>query len=78
VIGVPDRRLGELVWTYLAIRHDTAPAPSADELREFVARHIASYTVPERIELLAELPLNPVGKVDRHSLQELALAKRSG
>jgi non-ribosomal peptide synthetase component E (peptide arylation enzyme) len=32
--------------------------------------------VPERIEIVAELPLNPVGKVDRHALPEQALAER--
>jgi feruloyl-CoA synthase len=58
------------------LRHDAGPAPTADELKEFVAHHIASYEVPERIEIVAELPLNPVGKVDRHALQERAWAER--
>ena len=75
VIGVPDRRLGEIVWGYVALRHDAAPAPAADELKAFVAHHIASYKVPERIEIVAELPVNAVGKVDRHALQEQALTE---
>jgi long-chain acyl-CoA synthetase len=78
VVGVPDRRLGEIVPGYVALRHDAAPAPAAEDLKEFVARHIASYKVPERIEILAKLPLNPVGKVDRHALQARALAELTG
>ena len=58
------------------MRHDAAPAPTADELKAFVAHHLGSYEVPERIEIVAELPLNPVGKVDRHARQEQALAER--
>jgi len=74
VVGVPDRRLGEIVRAYVALRHD-APAPGADELKQFVAHHIAAYKVPERIAVLAQLPLNAVGKVDRHKLQERAIAE---
>jgi len=75
VVGVPDRRLGEIVRAYVALRHDAAPGVTADELKQFVAHHIAAYKVPERIEVLAQLPLNAVGKVDRHELQERAIAE---
>ncbi|MGH6895331.1 MAG: class I adenylate-forming enzyme family protein [Geminicoccaceae bacterium] len=74
VVGVPDRRLGEIVRAYVALRHDAAPGVTADELKQFVAHHIAAYKVPERIAILAELPLNAVGKVDRHALQARASA----
>jgi acyl-coenzyme A synthetase/AMP-(fatty) acid ligase len=33
---------------------------------------------PERIEILPELPLDEVGKVDRRALRARALAERSG
>ncbi|MGH6902744.1 MAG: class I adenylate-forming enzyme family protein [Geminicoccaceae bacterium] len=76
VVGVPDRRLGETVRGYVALRHDAASVPTADELKAFVAHHIAGYKVPERIEIVAGLPRNPVGKVDRHALREQAVAER--
>jgi acyl-CoA synthetase (AMP-forming)/AMP-acid ligase II len=77
MVGVLDRRLGEIVRGYAALRHDAAPAPSAAKLKAFVAHHIASHKVPERIEIRSELPLNPV-KVDRHALQARALAELTG
>jgi acyl-CoA synthetase (AMP-forming)/AMP-acid ligase II len=42
----------------------------------FACFRLGAYKVPERIEILAELPLDPVGKVDRHALQERAWAER--
>jgi non-ribosomal peptide synthetase component E (peptide arylation enzyme) len=62
----------------VALRHDLATKPGAAKLEEFVAHHNAAYEVPERIEIVPGLPLNAVGKVDRHALQARALAARRG
>jgi acyl-coenzyme A synthetase/AMP-(fatty) acid ligase len=71
-----DRRAAEQpLKAYVVLRH-VAKRLDAAGLKEFVARHIAAHTVPERIKIRSELPLNEAGKVDRHALQ--ALAGRSG
>jgi acyl-CoA synthetase (AMP-forming)/AMP-acid ligase II len=71
VIGLPDPHLGEIVAAYVALRDGLAEAPTADELRRFVAGRLAAYKVPERITVLRELPLNSTGKVDRKKLHAL-------
>jgi acyl-CoA synthetase (AMP-forming)/AMP-acid ligase II len=76
VVGVPDPHLGESVAAYVALREDVSPRPSAEELRQFVANRIAAYKVPERITILAELPLNSTGKVDRKKLHAQILDER--
>jgi len=73
VVGVPDRRLGETVAAYVALRSDVSDRPTAEELRRFVAARIAAYKVPERITIMDELPLNSTGKVDRKKLHARVL-----
>ncbi len=74
VVGIPDRRLGEVVAAFVALKHDTPQRPTPDELRHFVAGRIAAYKVPERIFLVDDLPLNATGKVDRKRLHARVLS----
>jgi acyl-CoA synthetase (AMP-forming)/AMP-acid ligase II len=68
VVGMPDQHLGEVVVAYVSLRDGVAAAPTAEELRRFVAGRLAAYKVPERVTILPELPLNATGKVDRKRL----------
>jgi O-succinylbenzoic acid--CoA ligase len=47
---------------------DGEPAPSAAELREYVAERLAGYKVPKSIELVTRLPRTPSGKLLRREL----------
>ena len=48
-----------------------------DQLNQFlVDRGLARFKLPERIEILAELPLTKVGKVDKNALRGLACIAR--
>lgn len=65
---VPDERLGERVCAYVV------PAPGAtvtlaDLVAHLRARGLASYKLPERLEVLASLPLGLGGKVARAALR---------
>jgi 2,3-dihydroxybenzoate-AMP ligase len=47
-----------------------------DELIAFLrAQKIASFKLPERLELRAELPLSPAGKILKRNLREEITAK---
>jgi len=71
VVAMPDRILGERVCAFLVTRDGTSVAH--DELNQFlVGRGLARFKLPERVELLAELPLTKVGKVDKKALRDLA------
>jgi len=76
VVAMPDRILGERVCAFLVTRDGTVLA--LDQLNQFLAdRGLARFKLPERIEIVAELPLTKVGKVDKNALRELARAARA-
>ena len=69
VVGYPDEMLGEKICA-VVIPAQGAAAPSLDDLVTFLRdRHIASYKLPERLELRDALPRNPVGKILKRELR---------
>ena len=65
VIGVPDDLLGEAIVVYVAFRG----VPDVPGLERHLRRGLPPYKVPSRIEVLAELPKNLSGKIDKHALR---------
>ncbi len=47
-----------------------SPAPTARDLRRYLADRLPDYMVPARIELVPSIPMTPTGKVDRRALPE--------
>ncbi len=70
VIGVHDLVHGENVRAYVTLR-DGSARPTSAELISF-ARERVGYKAPEEIVMLAEMPLNATGKVDRVALKRMA------
>ena len=70
VVGVPDAYRGETVWAYVSLRPGAAATP--DELIDFCRRELAAYKYPRRVEVLADLPKTPTGKLLRRELRERA------
>ncbi|QLY27624.1 acyl--CoA ligase [Nocardia huaxiensis] len=69
VIGYPDEVLGERCCAVVV------PAPGTtvtldDLIAHLRAREVASFKLPERLELAESLPRNPVGKLLRRELRE--------
>jgi acyl-CoA synthetase len=70
VVGMPDERLGERLCAFVAPR-DPADPPTLDELVTVLRdQQVAQFKWPERLELVAELPRNPVGKILKRTLRE--------
>lgn len=67
VIGTPDAKWGEAVRAFVMIR----PGASFDEtgLRDHVKSRRGSISAPKIIERVDEIPLTPLGKVDRKRLR---------
>ena len=70
VFGVPDERYGEQLKAVVETRAEVAP----EELQAFVRDRLADYKVPASVEIVAELPRNPNGKVMKRLLREQAWA----
>lgn len=66
VIGIPDARMGEVGKAFVILR-DGAQA-GAEEIRDWARAHMANYKVPREIEIRADLPLSPSGKVLKRAL----------
>jgi acyl-CoA synthetase (AMP-forming)/AMP-acid ligase II len=70
VVGVPDRRWGEVVKAVVVPSDSNVPL-SEDDLRAWTREHLAHFKVPEVpaiVEVRDELPRTPSGKVLRRGL----------
>jgi len=66
-VPMPDPVLGERMCAFVIPRPDqTINLPAAQRFLE--ARELAKYKWPERVELVAEFPLSPFGKVSKQDL----------
>jgi fatty-acyl-CoA synthase len=72
VIGLPDAIYEEQVCAVVVPR---APAVGSEELAAELAASVrermAGYNTPKRVEFVAELPRNSVGKTQKHELRRL-------
>jgi long-chain acyl-CoA synthetase len=69
VFGVPHERLGEEVAAAIVPKPGRTLEP--DALRSFLARHLAPFKIPTRIELKTDaLPRNPAGKILKRALRD--------
>jgi acyl-CoA synthetase (AMP-forming)/AMP-acid ligase II len=71
VIGVPHPDWGEVVKA--AVVRQPGSSLSEDDVRDYVAKHLASYKKPRIVEFLDELPVTPTGKVNRKLLRDASL-----
>jgi fatty-acyl-CoA synthase len=70
VVGVPDERWGEVGAAYVV-----ADRVSADELLAWCEARLARFKVPKSIDLVAEIPRNGMGKVQKQELGQRELAR---
>ncbi len=69
IVGYPDPVLGERCCAFVAPAAG-ATVTLADLVAWLRARDVASFKLPERIEIVEALPRNPVGKVLRRELRQ--------
>ena len=74
VTSMPDPILGERACAFVMLREGTTL--DLDQAVEFLkAQKLAIWQLPERIEIVADLPRGPGGKVQKAKLTELITAK---
>jgi long-chain acyl-CoA synthetase len=67
VVGAPDPRTGETVQAFVVLAPGAEPDP--DALRAFARGHLARFKVPTAVDVVAELPQLPSGRLRRHRLR---------
>lgn len=76
VVGLADERWGEAVWA-VVVPAPGAASLDADEVRQFCRGRLAGYKCPKHVLVVAELPRNSMGKVQKFRLRELVSAEVS-
>jgi non-ribosomal peptide synthetase component E (peptide arylation enzyme) len=74
IVGVPDPRLGER--NCLCVIPRAGASLSLEEAVDFLRGDVAVYKLPEELEVFAEFPFTPTGKIQRHALTREVLARR--
>jgi len=72
-VGIPDPRLGERVCA--AIVPKPGETMTFAELTDFLRDKIATYKLPEFLELLDALPRTPTGKAQKGPLRDIVLER---
>jgi fatty-acyl-CoA synthase len=68
VVPVPDENRGEVGHAFVVAR--AGRHVDAERLRSALRERLSGYKVPARIDVVADLPRTPSGKIDRHALAE--------
>jgi long-chain acyl-CoA synthetase len=76
VIGIPDVYRGQSAKAFIALKPGQAPF-GIDELKAFLADKLAKYEMPTEMEIRANLPKTPVGKLSKKELVAEEIAKRA-
>jgi cyclohexanecarboxylate-CoA ligase len=73
IVGIPDARLGERACAFVRLREGTSLS-LADITTYLEAQRMARQYMPERLEILPELPRTPSGKIQKFKLRDIARA----
>jgi acyl-CoA synthetase (AMP-forming)/AMP-acid ligase II len=73
IVGIPDARLGERNCLCLVPR--PGEPPTLESITAFLGDSVATYKLPERLELFTQFPFTPTGKIQRHALVREVLAR---
>ena len=69
LVAMPDARFGEKACAFVVLHGQHSL--SLDQLTVFLrAQQIAAFKLPERLEVVDELPVSPVGKILKRQLRE--------
>ena len=71
IVGMPDQRLGERACAFVVPKKGET-LTLADLVRFLDGQKVARHYLPERLEIVAELPRTPSGKVQKFRLREIA------
>ncbi len=68
VVAVPDDALGEWVKAVLEVSKQNSTL-TPDTVKEYLSDKLATYKIPEFIEIVDQIPRNPTGKILKTKLR---------
>ena len=71
VVGIPDKKLGELVGAFVRVRPGYENMTEED-VRAYAIPRIARYKVPKHVFFVDDFPMTPSMKVQKFKLREMA------
>jgi acyl-CoA synthetase (AMP-forming)/AMP-acid ligase II len=75
VVGVPDPYWSEAVTAFVIARDGVTADPAA--IIEYCRTELASYKAPKSVHVVAELPVDPQGKILKRELRLLAAVEET-
>jgi long-chain acyl-CoA synthetase len=76
VFGIPDRVAYESVAAQVVPAHGATIG--TQDIQQWVASRMAEYAVPRYVRIVAALPRNRTGKIDKRALREELVAELAG
>ncbi len=78
-IGIPDELKGNVIYTFVILRHGFAPSRELEEeLKQHVRHEMGPIAVPAKIEFVERLPKTRSGKIMRRVLKARVLGLPEG
>ena len=75
VIGVPDKQYGEEIMACVILK--PGETMTEEELKEYVATHMAKHKTPRYVDFVEGFPMNAAGKILKYKMREAAVQKLS-
>jgi long-chain acyl-CoA synthetase len=76
VIGIPDEYRGQAAKAFIKLKAGAA-AFSFEELKDFLKERLGKHEMPQAMDIRAELPKTPVGKLSKKELYDEEAKKRA-
>ena len=73
VIGVPDEQYGEEIMACIILKE--GETMTEQEMKQYIADHMARHKVPRYIDFVTEFPMNVAGKILKYKMREDAIKK---
>ena len=73
VIGVPDKQYGEEIMACIILKE--GESMTEEEMKSYIAAHMARHKVPRYIDFVDSFPMNAAGKILKYKMREEATKK---
>jgi len=73
---MPHDKWGERPKLYVQLRQESNDRP--EDFRRFLEGRIASWWLPDEVEIIDQIPIGATGKIDKKALRARSSTRRKG